>query len=220
MKYKTLYLILKTDRPVKEEATQLRGYLGNEFSEYPILHHHTDVPVLTYPRVQYKMIGGTPSIFGIEEGADVIKKISGDIDELRLFGSRYEVLEKTMIERSTEVDIIQKPVKYHFLSPWLALNSKNYDKYSSIKEWKEKKEFLNNILVGNILSMAKGLGIVVERHLYVHSMIDPVKTRYKGVAMTGFEGEFRVNFALPEFCGVGKGVSQGFGTIKGEGESR
>ncbi|MBP2132418.1 hypothetical protein J2128_000339 [Methanomicrobium sp. W14] len=216
MKYKTLYLVLKTDRPVKEEATQLRGYIGNVFSEYPVLHNHMGSPVLTYPRVQYKMVGKTPSIFGIEEGADVIKKISGEINELDLLGSRYEVTKRTIHERSVDIDITPKPVSYRFLSPWLALNSKNYESYNKISDWKKRKEFLNKILTGNILSMAKGLGIVVENRLYVHSKIDSVQTRYKSVGMTGFTGEFRVNFSLPEYCGLGKGVSQGFGALRVE----
>jgi len=214
MKYSTLYLLLNTDRPVREEATQLRGYIGRRFSKYPILHHHADVPILTYPRVQYKVIDGTAAIFGIEEGAAVLKKISGDIERLELLGSEYMVVDTTIYERYVEIDTVRKPIQYHFLSPWLALNKNNYARFQEIGDWKEKKEFLNKILVGNILSMAKGLGIVVERRLYVHSHVDKVATRFKGIGMTGFTGTFRVNFSLPEFCGLGKGVSQGFGTIR------
>lgn len=71
MKLKTSYLVLSTDKPVKEDASKLRGYVGNKFSEYPILHHHIkEVGYLyTYPRGQYKIFEGTPSILGIEEGA-------------------------------------------------------------------------------------------------------------------------------------------------------
>lgn len=216
MKYSTLYLILNTDRPVKEEATQLRGYIGRRFSKYPILHHHTDVPILTYPRVQYKVIEGTPAIFGIEEGAAVLKKISGELERLELLGSEYRVVDTIIYERSVEIGAVRKPIQYHFLSPWLAFNKSNYARFHEIQDWKEKKEFLNRILTGNILSMAKGLGIVVERRLYVHSHVDRVATKYKGIGMTGFTGTFRVNFSLPEYCGIGKGVSQGFGTIRRE----
>jgi len=40
MRLKTLILILKTSMPVKEDGSKLRGYIGNRFREYPILHHH------------------------------------------------------------------------------------------------------------------------------------------------------------------------------------
>jgi len=214
MKYRTLYLVLHTDKPVKEDASRLRGYIGNQFPDYPVLHHHADRPILTYPRVQYKIIEGTPSILGIEEGADILKKISGNIPELLLASSCYTVEQKVMYEKTLAIGPGHEQIQYRFLSPWLAFNSRNFQSYREMKDWKEKKAFLNNILVGNILSMAKGLGIVVERRLYAHSHIEEVPTMYKGIAMTGFSGEFRINFSLPDFFGIGKGVSHGFGTVK------
>lgn len=214
MKYRTLYLVLHTDKPVREDAARLRGYIGSQFPQYPILHHHADRPVLTYPRVQYKIIGGTPSILGIEEGADILKKISGNIPELSLGSSRYTVEQKVMYEKTLATGPGHDQIQYRFLSPWLALNSQNFQTYRGMKDWKEKKAFLNNILVGNFLSMAKGLGIVVERRLYAHTHIEEVPVMHKGIAMTGFAGEFRINFSLPDYFGIGKGVSHGFGTVK------
>lgn len=79
MHLKTLCLILKSDRPVKEPTSKLRGYIANRFKEYPILHHHIKEAgyLYTYPRVRYKQIEGTPIILGIEEGAAILKKIFG-----------------------------------------------------------------------------------------------------------------------------------------------
>jgi len=37
----------------------------------------------------------------------------------------------------------------------------------------------------------------------------------KGVAMMGFKGSFAVNFNLPDYIGIGKSVSRGFGTVVG-----
>jgi len=37
---------------------------------------------------------------------------------------------------------------------------------------------------------------------------------FKGIRMIGFKGEFTVNFNIPDFFGIGKGVSHGFGTVK------
>ena len=41
-----------------------------------------------------------------------------------------------------------------------------------------------------------------------------IRDRYKGIPVMGFTGEFRVNFKIPDFFGLGKGVSQGFGVVK------
>ncbi|WP_373839840.1 CRISPR-associated endonuclease Cas6 [Methanospirillum sp.] len=208
------YLVMHTDRPVEETGTNLRGYIGSKFPEYPLLHHHLDKPMLTYPKVQYKVIGGTPSILGIEDGASVIGEIADDITELVFRTGRYEILQKVSYDQKIPIMPVRDPIQYRFVSPWMALNEDNYRKYQVIHDWKERKQFLNRILIGNFLSMAKGLGIVIEERLIVKSMLEQVPIRYKGVKMTGFIGSFLVNLQMPDYLGIGKGVSQGFGSIR------
>ncbi|MEK6590942.1 MAG: CRISPR-associated endonuclease Cas6 [Nitrospinota bacterium] len=41
-----------------------------------------------------------------------------------------------------------------------------------------------------------------------------VPTSLKGTPMLGFIGTFSVNFEIPDYWGIGKSVSRGFGTIK------
>jgi hypothetical protein len=216
MTLKTLVLILNTDRPVTEDAAKLRGYIAGRFQQYPILHHHIEEAgyLYTYPRIQYKQIAGTPLVLGIEEGADVLKNIADDLTELKLGKSVYKVKSIQMTQMNAEFGPCRANNHYKFLTHWLALNPANYERYKAIRDWREKKEFLNGILVGNLLSMCKGLDYVVDRTLYVHSRLDDEKVEYKGVPLIGFTGEFRVNFRIPEFFGLGKGVSQGFGVVK------
>ncbi|RLG24653.1 hypothetical protein DRN85_07365 [Methanosarcinales archaeon] len=215
MNLKTLVLVLKTEK-IKEDAAKLRGYIANRFKEYPILHHHIEEAdyLYTYPRVQYKIIEGTPLILGIEEGATVLKKILDDITELKLGKSKYKVESIQMTQMNAEFGPCRENRHYKFLTHWLALNPANYERYKEISDWREKKEFLNGILVGNLLSMCKSLDYVVTSKLYVHSRLDDEQVEYKGVPLIGFTGEFRVNFRIPDFFGLGKGVSQGFGVIK------
>ena len=215
MNLKTLVLVLKTEK-IEEDASKLRGYIANRFKEYPILHHHIKEAgyLYTYPRVQYKIIEGTPLILGIEEGAEVLKKISDDITELELGKSSYKVESIQMTQMNAEFGPCRENNHYKFVTHWLALNPANYERYKEIRDWREKKEFLNGILVGNLLSMCKSLDYVVTSKLYVHSRLDDEQVEYKGVLLIGFTGEFRVNFRIPEFFGLGKGVSQGFGVVK------
>jgi len=221
MVLKVSYLVLKTDKPVEESASKLRGYVGNRFREYPVLHHHaiSGEYLYTYPRVQYRVIDGTPQILGIEDGAKVLKRISDEISELVLGRRKYRVVQKVLYEHET-VPRPAKMLQYKFVTPWLALNPDNYRRYLKTGDWRERKNLLNRILVGNILSMCKGLGVVVDRRLHVHSLLQGRRVRYKGVEVVGFTGEFRVNFAIPEFFGLGKGVSQGFGVVKNAPRNR
>jgi hypothetical protein len=88
----TAIFTLKTDRPVEESAEKLRGYFGTRFPEYPLLHQHVDGGYLyTYPKIQYKIIEGTPYILGIEEGVKILKEISDAIKKIELNGYKYKV---------------------------------------------------------------------------------------------------------------------------------
>ncbi len=84
-------------------------------------------------------------------------------------------------------------------------------KSSSIKE---RRELLKNILIGNILSVSKRLGYNVPNKIRVDIELYSVKVSYKGVPLVGFKGVFEVNFLIPDYLGVGKGVSHGFGVVK------
>ncbi len=207
-------LILKTNKPVKESGTFLRGFVGNKFRDEPILHHHLEKNYLyTYPLVQYKVIEGTPVILGINEGATALKNISNEFDNLKLGTSSYKIVEKKTIEKYQNFCFSEKERKYRFVIPWIALNEKNYKEYNSLNK-KEQTLLLHKVLIGNILSVAKAFEYVVLSELKVKTKVKPVSVVYKEVPMIGFTGDFKINFKLPEFIGLGKGVSQGFGTVK------
>lgn len=215
MMLETAVLTLKTDRPVQETAVNLRGFIGRKFKDYPILHHHMDGGNLKiYPKVQYKVIEGTPLIIGIEEGTRVLKDISGDIKKLELGESIYAVVGRQINEQDMEIIATRKEYKYQFLTPWLALNQDNHIRYKEIGDWRERKSFLNNILVANILSMCKGLGIIVDRRLYVRSHFIKERSNFKSNNFMSYTGEFIINFKIPDFFGIGKSASHGYGTVK------
>ncbi|KZX17621.1 CRISPR-associated endonuclease Cas6 [Methanobrevibacter filiformis] len=222
MKINTSYLILKTDKPVNEGSNKVRGYIANTFKDYFLLHNHysENSYSYSYPLIQYQVLGGQVSILGIEEGVKTLKEISNDLNELKLENT-YNITERIMYDKTTDIKTTNDEIHYKFLSPWLALNTTNYSKFKELKMWKDKKLFLNNILIGNILSMAKGLGIIVDRKIYPKTHLDSEVTMYKSIMMEGFTGEFKIRFKIPDFFGLGKGASQGFGTIKeiiGDGE--
>ena len=216
MKLNTANLILKTNIDIAENSDKLRGFIGNKFKNYPLLHNHfmQDKVLYSYPLIQYQILAGQASIFAIDEGVKTLKDISSDINELKLGKNHYNVNEKIILEKEVDVKTTNTEHHYKFLTPWLALNTNNYHKFNGISMWKDKKKFLNKILIGNILSMCKGFGIIVNREIYPKTHLDEVSVEYKAVPMKAFLGEFKIRFKIPDFFGLGKGVSQGFGTIK------
>ena len=215
MKYNIVNLILKTDLNLTASPTKVRGFLGNIYKDYPILHNHyaNDKFLYSYPYVQYKIINGNIVIVGIDEGAELLKKIAPELTTLSL-DKDYKITEKLIHEKEFDIKPSSEEKHYKFITPWLGLNQNNYKRYINSKDWKEKKEILNKVLVGNLLSMSKGLGIIVNKRLYAKTHFEEKIVEYKGVKMNAFMGEFIVHYSLPDYIGLGKGVSQGFGCVK------
>ena len=111
------------------------------------------------------------------------------------------------------------PYKYNFITPWLGLSQKNYKKYRNDyldASAKEKMKFLKKLIIGNILSFAKGVDWWVEGEIVVEAKLEEVSVKFKNEEMIGFKGYFYSNIYLPEFIGLGKSTSRGFGTIRRE----
>lgn len=210
---KTSLLEMKTDRPILETADKLEGFIAKKFPEYPIFHNHIgNKYVYDHPRIQYKVVDQIGYILGIEDGAKLVKMVS-EIDELSLGENVYKIKQKTFYDKDEIIMPTRKLLQYEFITPWLALNKENYQKFRILKDQKEKKLLLNNILRGNIISMCKGLGLDIEKDIYVHSRMRETRSMYK-ILRTSFTGEFRTNFMIPNFFGLGGKVSVGFGVIK------
>lgn len=94
------------------------------------------------------------------------------------------------------------------------MSQDNYRKYLESKR-EEQRELLRKTLIGNILSASKGLDYVVLDEIRLGiGRLRLRKCELKGTLFVEFLGEFTVNFAIPDYMGLGKSVSRGFGTVK------
>lgn len=217
MKAKTLIFSLECSEPIEGKAEWFRGFFAEHFREYTLLHQHLGDNRLYYsfPLIQYKVMDGKPLVVGINEGAEILQRIYPELSHIRIGRREYQIAEKTIIIRTDDVSVTQEFKSYSFLTPWLALNEKNYEKYQKFGSWSKRKELLESILVGNILSMSKSLGYTVTEPIRAEiKNFKEVRTKLKEVPMIGFLGTFAVNFEVPDYWGIGKSVSRGFGTIK------
>ena len=111
-----------------------------------------------------------------------------------------------------------EPQQYSFLTPWLSLNRENLKKYRDIKDWSKRKALLRSILTGNILSMAKSLGVMIDFQVRIRTMLDILKVEIPAhdLVAHGFKGVFEANLELPTLIGLGRHVSLGYGTVAKE----
>jgi len=196
---------------------KLRGFFGNLFKEKsPILHNHFDDGKLryNYPFVQYKIVDGIPMLVGLKEGAELLNDLFTSMKELNLGDKKFHIYSKNIKNKIYEPCIAENLIEYKFSLPWMALNQKNFNKYNSLLPGEERTDFLNKILIGNILSFYKGIGYTVSDKIYAKVDLTEKISAFKNRKMTVLTGGFITNANLPDFIGLGKAVSRGFGTIK------
>ena len=183
-------------------AEQIRGYIGNKFIEDSFLHNHKENGkyFYRYPRVQYKIIKGNPLLLGIEDGIDSLWKVFDELFELKVDNKNHEIFDKNSLLKRVALGIAESQIHYEFLTPWLALNEKNYERYQRLETWSKRKELLGKILIGNIISMSKSLGYTVPEDIKANiGRLREVRTSLKGTPMLGFLGTFSVNFEIPDY---------------------
>lgn len=191
-------------------AVSLRGYMGYLFANDAEFHHHSESSH-HYPKVQYKKIGNSLMILGLGEYADILFERLANVEQIVTPNQNIPV--SNIVLSSKIFNIVEKQYRYYFATPWIGLNEKNYKKYLELKQ-NEQKIFLEKILVGNILSMLKGLGIRLEFKIVVK--ISKIRTKtitVHGNQFAGFSFSWDSNISLPENCGLGKSVSKGFGVV-------
>lgn len=215
MKLTTFRLVLGHEKLSPADVPRLRGFFANEFPHFIELHHHIhdDKFLYSYPLVQYKTIKNTPNIIGIGTGVEILKKIYDNIHHLQIANHTIPITEKQMIQSDNDFGLTNDLQFYQFLTPWLGLNQNNYRQYQRANST-EKIELLQRILVGNLLSMSKAFQYIVPDRIYVAADTRLRLTHLKGTELSGFLGYFATNFNIPDYLGIGKSVSRGFGTVK------
>lgn len=172
--------------------------------------------VYNYPLIQYRKVSGKPAIFCLDEGVDEIHKLFEQRNwTISLLGNPFSLKVDRIDMKTTNLNVWEKMFHYRIWN-WMALNEENWTHYQRLDSMVEKVAMLEKILIGNILSFAKGIDWRIEKQVKV--VIKDLKlersSRMKDIKVRTFEVDFRSNVYLPDFLGLGKGVSRGFGIIK------
>jgi hypothetical protein len=206
--------VLDTQYSLPDKPWKLRGNIASLYPDNDIYHQHVDSGLkYSYPRIHYHIISGAAVITGWLEGVEETKRLFLKIDSLQLGHLSYKVIRKELKIEEQDFGSIDERQRYRFVSPWLALNSANYKKYRGCNR-DQKKKLLEKILIGNLLSVSKGLGYTVSEQISASIIyLRPAECRLKGTPVIGFNGAFEANFDLPNLLGLGKSVSRGFGAV-------
>ena len=214
-------LTIRFDQEISPYEVHLfRGAIISSMGEDAniLYHNHKDEYGFrySYPLIQYKRINKKAAIVCIEDGVEQIGQFLTKEKTNYHIGDRNVCMSvDTMQPRRILVQVWESEFRYR-MSRWLPLNGENYKKYTSTDSMVERVQLLERILKGNILSMCKGLGITLEKEIKVSidNMSAPYLVRNKETKLMSFDIEFTSNVSLPNYIGLGKNASIGFGVVE------
>ncbi|MFQ6675128.1 MAG: CRISPR-associated endonuclease Cas6 [Fidelibacterota bacterium] len=212
---KSIVARIGTDKPVRKTPYQVKGLIMRDFRDEPI------VPLIDgsyrerflYPRVQVKILNEQIYFVGIKEGVEPIQSIARKLKIMNFGNITFEV-------DGVEVEVSEnrfapagRLIRYTFLTPWIALNDTNLAKYRYMYG-DERVKFLSRLLSQNIVFLAKEMGLDLHTKVYSKLGLESLYPKMVDDGQMGaFQGEFRTNFVLPNFLGMGNGITKGYGVL-------
>lgn len=198
------------------DGHKLRGYFSQLFGAGSDLWHNHRAdgkPIYRYPLIQYKVVGREPMVTGLGEGAQLLTRHFLDVQELHIDGLRIPVQSKQIKSHKVEIGVNGALHHYRFANPWFALNQDNFQLYKKASS-AEQQQLLQRLLTGHILAFYKGIGHWEEQSIATTFIeLQPLTAQFKNQPMLMFKGLFVTNARLPEYIGLGKSVSRGFGAV-------
>ena len=206
-----------TDKPVRKTPYQVKGVLMRQFKDKEI------VPMLDgsyrdkflYPRVQVKILNEQIYLIGIGEGVDPIKLIISNLESLDFGNITFKISETEIEEYEDRFQPLDKEIRYQFVTPWIALNQTTGNRYRTLKN-EDRHSYLNNLLGQNIVFMAREMGLELEKNIFTKLSLPSLFPKSVDENNWGaFDAEFSTNFLLPNYLGIGNGITRGYGTVLG-----
>lgn len=148
------------------ELPFLRGALISKVSNSGTLFHGhlPDGLRYSYPLIQYKKLGEYATVVALQEAVPQLAELLLENTvaiKLRL-GRRMVSASLSDVFRQNIDMSVSTAMRTFEISRWLPLNQENYDAYCTMDSLADKLAFLENLLLGNILSFAKGVGVFFE----------------------------------------------------------
>jgi len=195
----------------------VRAFFVTHCPELNAFHNYEDQTyknIYHYPKILYRSDKGRIIISSLDEAIEPFHRNVQTIQYLNLIG---QIVRIRGVEREIErIPFGLEPghlFDFRFQTPWIALNQKNYQIYTSLHLLQEKKQLLQKTLIGNILSLSKLWGYTVPATIEVdiHQFRELNLFRGVKVPFIGFFVDFQTNYLLPDGLGIGKMVSKGYG---------
>lgn len=217
---KTRYLHIIFSEPIQAyDIPKFRAAVIEKTQrESTLFHNHVDDKsyIYRYPLIQYKVTDKKASLVCLAEATEDIhyllkqkkfdfrigqNKMNFEIEDVRL---KYEIIQ-TWSDTFT-----------YNIHNWIALNQDNYREYQNKTSLVEKMQLLEELLEKHIRIFMEAMQAAefVPLKVSLLEIKGEKHIEYKNIFHITFSLNFRCNLSIPNFVGLGKGVSVGFGNIK------
>ncbi len=208
-------IFLEPEHPLRFSADELRSFFADKVAEYTALHkNNTSAFIHRYPVLQCKQIKNSVLVIGISQGADCLVGLSRDQMILGRGESICRITSRDTAIREEVFGIADSLFTYEFLTPWLALNQQYAKKFYDLKGKAERDAFMQKLLTTHLQTLARSLDYPLPEAVTCTAHVRFERERIAGENVIVFRGKFQTNLRIPDYLGIGRSVSKGYGTIR------
>ena len=217
---KTRYLHIVFSETIQSyEIPKFRAAVIEKSSrESDLFHNHIDDSrvIYRYPLIQYKVTDKKASLVCLNEATEdihyLLRQRSFDFRIGKEF-VKYEIEDVRL--KYEKIQTWDQDIRYNILN-WMALNQENYAIYQDFRSLADKLAFLENLLEKHIRIFMEAMHAdePIPLRVNIEEMKGDKYIEYKDIFHLTFSMNFSTNLSIPNYVGLGKGVSVGFGNIK------
>lgn len=199
-------------------SSSVRRYFAQNFP-HDCFHNHAPSGGSKYrgAPVQFKVINEEVYLLGLGEGAAFMKAFQWPLSISIPIGRTGQAADlEFQGARDYEAQFTEGPSHiYRTLSPYLALNQEAYGAFLSKSE-EVRRTFIEKRISDHILTAAKWCGVWVTHRIessLIQMRLHPSVRVKEDLTFVGLDVMFETNTAIPDYMGIGRFVSRGFGTV-------
>lgn len=203
------------------ELPAFRGAVAHKAGmEHEFFHNHDNERGgyhYRLPLIQYKQDRGRPMLLCLNDGIEELHHFFSQPDwTLRLNGRETPMRIARLDVKQFNLAVFDRPFRFHIRN-WIGLNEDNYLVFRQLTGLLERVALLERVLQNQVVGLLHQLGLEPERpvELKIRELKDQRWVEYKGTKVHAFSIEFEANVFLPDFMGLGKGCSSGWGVVRG-----
>ncbi len=189
-----------------------------------LFHNHLgeDGYVYRYPLIQYKIKDKRPLLVCLGEATEDIHYLLREKDyDFNINGRLYNMEIEDVLLKYERIQTYDRLFRYN-IHNYLALNQENYRKWQDTESLVERIAMLEDLLYKHIAIFAEEMHAHMPHELKVRilEILGEKHLEYKRIHHLTFRLNFECNLHIPNYVGIGKGVSVGFGIVKRLGGRR